>query len=138
MEKCSELLEKSIDCYRGMLDHAHSFEALLNDQAIDAVQLVLYTEKLQDLQEKIEATDRKFMESLSENKEFRPTDIRLEQYQKVIEELKNRNETLIPRLMSMMDITRDELVRLKKGMSGISAYHSGNKQATGTIIRHNY
>ncbi len=138
MEKHNQLLEESIKCYRRMLDHVQSFENMLNDQIIDEVQLISYTEKLQGLQEKIESTDRNFMASLSENTEFKPTDIRLEQYQEMMEELKHRNENLIPRLMSMMDITRDELVRLKKGMSGLSAYHSGNKQATGTIVRHNY
>ena len=135
MEKCKQLLENSIECYEALLAHAQAFSIVISDGPIHIEKINHYNEKLEKLQHKVETVDTELMSRLQDQADTFISDALMDKRTSKIKELQDYNDKLLPRLISMMDITRDELSRLRKNMGNISGYHSGKTQSTGTIVR---
>ena len=137
MEKCKQLLENSIDCYEALLAHAEVFSLVISDGPINIKKINHYNEKLEKLQHRVETVDTALMSCLQDQADMFISDALMEKRASKIKELQDFNNKMLPRLVSMMDITRNELHQLRKNMGNISGYHSGKEQATGTIV-HNH
>lgn len=138
MQESKQYLEKSIRCYQSLLEHVHDFKNSLDKGILSAEEFNTYNAKLQDLQQKVEQADRDFSTRFNEKTDSLITDTLL--YQKKIsmmKEILELNDFLLPRLASLMDITRDELKNLKNNVKTIGGYHSGHnqKKSSGRIIK---
>ncbi len=137
MQKSKEYLEKSIRCYQLMLEHVHNFKQSLEGGALTPKQYNSFNEKLVSLQKKVEEADKQFAEHFDQQSETLIMNNLFEEKKSMMKEILELNDYLLPRLASLMDITRDELSSLKTNMRNVGGYHSGknSKASAGRIIR---
>lgn len=136
MKESKELLENSVRCYQSLLEHVNDFKETLGKRNLSADQMNDYSAKLTLLQERVENADKKFMQHFSDKQEQLMADAVLIQKRiDMMQEIMEINNYLLPRLSSLMNITRDELNTLKVNMRQVSGYHSGTKPASGRILR---
>ena len=136
MDECKQLLRDSIDCYSKLLEHAHNFNETFDTGKFgDPEKIRAYTNTLQALQREAEEVDTKLMEQLKLKSDMFVSDFLLEQRTSLVNELIQFNEIMIPRLSSIMAITKDEISKVKKGIGKITAYHSGPTRNSGAVIR---
>ncbi len=137
MHKSKEFLEKSIRCYQLMLEHVHNFKKAIERGSLTAEQYNDFNSKLISLQSQVEEADKQFSSHFDQKSETLIMDTLFAQKESMMKEILELNNYLLPRLASLMDITRDELAGLKNNMRTIGGYHSGksSKASTGRIIR---
>lgn len=114
-------LQKSIEHYRRIIEHAQQLESLLTQG--DARQLQNYTEQLHALQAEAGLHDREFLQEMSRNVEHWQAHPLFQQRRQLIEQILEMNNLLLPRIRGMMSVTAAELVQLKEGRVAVSGYH---------------
>lgn len=137
MQNSKEYLEKSVRNYQNLLEHIEDFKATIEKGVLSADEFNNYNTKLVELQQSVEAADKQLNNELEKKADTLIAESLLMQKRiSMMKEIMEINEFLLPRLASLMDVTRDELVKLKSSISTISGYHSGTPATkTGKIIR---
>jgi len=115
-------LKTSVQHYREILEHAQNLEAILDQGAEDADQLLAYCERLQQLQQTAGLFDHDLLVSMSRNiapwRVHPLFDERLQLQQQIVE----LNEMLLPRVYARKAMLGAELEQLKKGSQAVSGY----------------
>jgi hypothetical protein len=119
----SPLLQKSIDQYRRIIEHAEKLEELLT--AGDPEQLREYTAKLQSLQQKAGLEDQELLREIALDSAHWQAHPLFQQRMQLLEQIVEMNNLLLPRIRGMMSVTAAELAQLKDGRVAVSGYHLG-------------
>lgn len=137
MQESKKHIENSVRCYQNLLEHVETFKDSIEKGILSAKELTAFNNKLVELQASVEQADKVFANHFDNKMDTIIADSLLAQKQSMMKEIQEINNYLLPRLASLMDITRDELNHLKKNVRTIHGYHSGNspKSSTGRIIR---
>lgn len=136
MEDTKILLEKSIRGYQNLLEHVNEFKNRFDQGGITAENYYKYNDRIATLQQEVEELDRALMGDLKEKQHSILADSLLMQKKlTMMKEIMEINNYLLPRLASLMDVTKDELLTLRTRMKNINGYHSGTSKNTGRIIR---
>lgn len=136
MDQNKKNLDRSIRCYQLLLEHVHNFKTALENGALTTKQYNEFHEKLTSLQSQVEEADSIFTDYFDRKSDTLITNSLLAQKESMMKEILELNDYLLPRLASLMDITRDELNSLKKNVRTIHGYHSGtNSKQSGKILK---
>lgn len=118
METC---LQKSIEQYRQIVEHAHKLEKLLSKA--DPEDLRSYTTRLHELQDEASLNDRVFYELFSRDSDaWRDHPLFLERSE-LIEQIVKMNHLLLPRIRGMMAVAAHEISQIKGGRVAMAGYH---------------
>ena len=126
MEQC---LKKSIEQYRGIIDHARRLEALLQDA--DPLALQAYTEKLQQLQDDATVHDELVFELYSSDTDYWKQHPLFIERAGLLEQIVELNHLLLPRIRGIMAVVASELAQIKSGRTAVAGYH---RPATSTPV----
>ncbi len=118
METC---LQKSIEQYRQIIDHAGQLDQLLLKS--DPDELRGYTVRLQELQDEAGLNDRVFFEVFSHNSAYWQSHPLFLERSQLLEKIVELNHLLLPRIRGMMAVTANELSQIKGGRAAVSGYH---------------
>jgi hypothetical protein len=136
MQESKELLEKSVRCYQNLLEHVQSFKERIDKNAISAKDYNDYNDKLLELQKKAECIDKEFNKHFTDKTDVLIAEtMLLQKKMSMIKDILEINNYLLPRLASLINITREEMASLKYSINKIGGYHSGHKPQRGRIIR---
>lgn len=136
MQESKEYLEKSVRCYQNLLEHVEQFKHAIEKSILSADQFNSYNTKLVAFQAEVESADKSFSSHFEDKTETLITDtLLLKKRMEMMNEILEINEFLLPRLASLMDVTKDELLKLKTSMTKVGGYHSGASQSSGKIIK---
>jgi hypothetical protein len=118
MEIC---LQKSIQQYQQIIDHAGQLDQLLLKSDPDELQS--YTARLQELQDEAGLNDRVFFGVFPHNSaDWQDHPLFLERT-RLLEQIVEMNHLLLPRIRGMMAVTAHELAQIKDGRMAIAGYH---------------
>lgn len=136
MQKSKEYLDNSVRCYQNLLEHVHTFKESIDNGVLTADNYNHHSSKLIDLQKMAEVADKDLMEHLGNQTDTLLADsVMFKKRREMMQEVLEINNYLLPRLASLMDITKDELIKLKGSMRNIGGYHSGITPPRGKVIR---
>ena len=128
MEKC---LEKSIEYYRRIVEHAHQLEKLLGKA--DPEELRSYTARLHELQAEAIQTDRVFNELFSRDSKAWSDHPLVAERSELIEQIVKMNHLLLPRIRGMMAVAAHEISQIKGGRVAMAGYHQpSSRKSKGT------
>lgn len=135
MQECKELIQSSVTAYQHLLIHAQEFAEVVARGGVTAKQVADYTEKLQLLQSAAETADAALFSAINRKTDTIIAQGLLQEQQGLMEELRQVNDYLLPRIANLMDMTRAEMTTLRKGVKGIAGYHSHGIGNTRNIIK---
>ncbi|WP_163339284.1 hypothetical protein [Desulfopila sp. IMCC35008] len=136
MQESKVLLEKSVRAYQNMLEHVQNFKESVEKIALSTEEYERYNKKLIELQNQAEEIDKEFKAHFQNKTDTLIADTHLLQKKmEMMQEILEINNYLLPRLASLIDITKEEMVSLKKSVTQIGGYHSGTKPQSGRVIR---
>ncbi|SHJ68368.1 hypothetical protein SAMN02745165_02942 [Malonomonas rubra DSM 5091] len=115
------LLEKSLDQYRQIIEHAGQLEQLLSNG--DPEQLRQYTMRLNQLQEEAGLHDQQLLAEIARDSARWQAHPLFQQRMQLLEQIMEMNNLLLPRIHGMMAVTGAELAQLKEGRTALSGYH---------------
>ncbi len=118
MEQC---LKKSIEQYRGIIDHARRLEELL--QEADPAALQAYTEKLQQLQDDAGLNDELVFDLYSSDADYWKQHPLFIERTQLLEQIVELNHLLLPRIRGIMAVVASELAQIKSGRTAVAGYH---------------
>jgi len=114
-------LEKSINRYRQIVEHAQQLELLLTKG--DPEKLKQYTARLQQLQEEAGLHDKSLLEEIGRDSARWQAHPLFRERMQLLEQIVEMNDLLLPRIRGMMSVTAAELAQLKDGRTAVSGYH---------------
>ncbi len=117
----NEQLEKSINLYRQIIEHAERLEQLLAKG--DPEQLQRYTIRLNELQAEAGLHDRELLEEMAPHSTRWSAHPLFHQRTQLLEQIVEMNDLQLPRIRGMMSVNAAELGQLKEGRAAISGYH---------------
>lgn len=118
METC---LQKSIEQYRQIIDHAGQLDHLLLKSDPDELQS--YTARLQELQDEAGLNDRIFLEVFPHTSTYWQDHPLFLERTRLLEKIVELNHLLLPRIRGMMAVTAHELSQIKGGRVAVAGYH---------------
>lgn len=124
MQDCKKLIQESVTSYQNLLILAQECSEVVTGGPVTEQQVREYTEKLKSLQDSAEAADKRLFERINSKTDTMITDNLLKEQKILLEELYEINKYLLPRIANLMEMTKSEVVNLRKGIQGISGYHS--------------
>lgn len=124
-----ETLKKSIEQYRGIIDHARHLEGLLQDA--DPAELQGYTETLQQLQDEASVNDELVFDLYSSDADYWKQHPLFIERAQLLEQIVELNHLLLPRIRGIMAVVASELAQIKSGRTAVAGYH---RPATGTPL----
>jgi len=125
------LLQKSIEQYRRIIDHAQQLDQLLSTG--NAQLLRDYTAKLQALQEEAGLNDRQLLDELgSTDKRWQSHPLFAERMQ-LLKQIVEMNNLLLPRIHGMMSVTAAELAQIKGGRVAVAGYYPAAFRPRGSV-----
>jgi len=128
METC---IQKSIEQYRRIVDHAQQLEKLLHKA--DPEELRSYTARLQELQDEASLNDRVFYDLFSRDSAAWGNHPLFRERSELIEQIVKMNQLLLPKIRGMMAVTSHEISQIKGGRVAMAGYHQPtwrNQKAT--------
>ena len=114
-------LQKSIEQYRKIVEHAQQLEQLL--VKADADQLQVYIARLNELQAEAGLHDRQLLEDFALDSARWQAHPLFQQRMQLLEQIVEMNDLLLPKIRGMMSVSAAELVQLKDGRTAVSGYH---------------
>lgn len=136
MQKSKELLDKTVRSYQNLLEHVLNFKEAVDKHPLTAEEYQKYNATLLELQKDVEAADGAFKKHFEEKTDTLITDtLLMKKRMDIMQEILDINNYLMPRLASLMDVTREELSSLRTGIKQIGGYHSGTLPQSGKIIK---
>jgi hypothetical protein len=127
----TELLQKSIDKYRAIIEHAEQLDQLLG--MADPEHLVAYTLRMKELQEEAGLNDQDLLTEIAQNLPAWRAHPLFRERMQLLEQIMEMNDLLLPKIRGMMSVTAAELVQLKEGRAAVSGYN----QTPARIIKSN-
>ncbi len=113
-------LHKSIEQYRGILEHARQLAAVLGKG--ESALLTQYTERLTRLQQEAGLNDQALLAEIAQDSvRWQASPLFLERTQ-LLKEIVKMNDLLLPRVHGMMAVAAAELSQLKEGRVAVSGY----------------
>ncbi len=121
MNEARQLLETSIRSYQNLLEHVSEFKQELDEGKVTAEQINVHNERLKELQARVEMSDLDFMEYFNDKAALIMADaVLMQKRANMMQEIMKLNDFLLPRLASLINITHDELTKLKASINKIS------------------
>jgi hypothetical protein len=124
-------LQKSIEQYRQIIEHAQRLERLLAKG--DPEQLQEYTARLQSLQDDAGLSDRELLAEIARDSARWQAHPLFRQRTQLLEQIVEMNDLLLPRVRGMMSVTAAELAQLKDGRVAVSGYHPAAPRTKGSL-----
>lgn len=117
----SDYLQKSMQQYREIIEHADQLDSLLSKG--NPEKLLEYTADLKALQHEAEMYDHELLQEMGqETTAWQAHPLFMERMQ-LLEQIVEMNNLLLPRARGMMSVTAAELTQLKEGRTAVSGYH---------------
>lgn len=137
MQESKELLEKSVRSYQNLLEHVQNFKKAVDAGSLpSSTEYNLYSSKLVKLQTEAEKIDSEFKTHFEKTTDMLIADsLLLQRRMSMMKEILEINNYLLPRLASLIDITKEEMQSLKNSIKQIGGYHSGTTPQSGKILR---
>lgn len=114
-------LNKSIEQYRVIIDHARCLESLLQDA--DSAALQTYTEQLQRLQDAAGVNDERVFELYADNSAYWKQHPLFIERNDLLEQIVELNHLLLPKIRGIMAVVASELAQIKSGRTAVAGYH---------------
>jgi len=115
------LLQKSIEQYRQIIEHAMQLETLLVKG--DSEEICAYTARLSELQHEAGLYDREMLAEIGHDSARWQAHPLFQQRMQLLEQIVEMNNLLLPKIRGMMAVTGSELAQLKGGRTVLSGYH---------------
>ncbi len=119
-------LQKSIDHYRRIIDHAKLLEELLRNN--EPEQLRNYTTQLRAMQEEAGLHDRELLKEIALNTEQWQAHPLFQERLKLLQQIIEMNNLLLPRIRGIMSVASAELSQVKDGRVAVAGYHPATSQ----------
>jgi hypothetical protein len=117
----NERLQKSIEQYRKILDHAQQLDQLLSRG--NPEQLRKYTAELQALQDVAAAQDRELLDELAADCGQWQAHPLFAERMRLLQQIVEMNDLLLPRISGMMSLAAVELTQLRDGRVAVAGYY---------------
>lgn len=124
-------LQKSIEQYRRIIEHAQQLDPLLAKG--DPGQLQDYVARLQALQDEAGLSDRELLAEIAQDSARWQVHPLFRQRTQLLEQIVEMNDLLLPRVRGMMSVTAAELAQLKDGRVAVSGYHPAALRTKGSL-----
>ena len=124
MENC---LQKSIEQYQQIIDHAGQLDHLLLKS--DPDELKNYTAHLQNLQDEAGLNDQVFLEAFPQNSTYWQDHPLFLKRSRLLEQIVELNHLLLPKIRGMMAVTAHELSQVKGGRMAVAGYNQAPVRA---------
>lgn len=118
-----EMLQKSVEQYQRLLDHARQLEQLLSKN--NPTQVQQHAERLNELQLAATEHDKQLLAQIEPDLQRWQSHPLFQERQQLLEQIINLNNLILPRIRGMMSVTAAELAQLKSGRTAFSGYHPG-------------
>lgn len=136
MNESKQLLEKSVRCYQNLLEHVQTFKVIVEKKSLTTEEYNTYNQELINLQQRAKEVDHEFNTHFTNKTDTLIADtLLLQKKMSMMQEILEINNFLLPRLASLIDITKEELLSLRKSIKQIGGYHSNITPAKGRIVR---
>jgi len=124
-------LQKSIEQYRRIIDHAKQLDLLVSKG--DPAQLQAYTTKFQELQAEAGLHDRELFEAMTPDAAHWQAHPLFQERLQLLKEIVEMNNLLLPRIHGIMSVTAAELAQIKDGLVVVAGYFPAAPRSRGSV-----